>query len=212
VDEKKNFGQRLAEARKRKGLTQEWIAKATDVSKQNVSSWERGIIYPSVDKLAVLGRLLQASLDHLVGGNDITPSSSGQPPEALEVPVMGTLQSRSFREKALEPTGETVVVPRERLITDFALKVVDDHAGAAAPRDSVVSFCAARRYGRTPEAGRLVAVARNRGDLYEVTLWRVAADAAGHLVLEALDGRPPIQLGEGVELLGVATGVWTPLL
>lgn len=125
---------------------------------------------------------------------------------------MGTLQARSFREKALDPTGETVVVQRDRLVTDFAMRMMDDHGGVQAPRNSVVSFCAAHHYGRTPEPGRLVAVSRKRGDLHEVTLWRVAVDGGRRLVLEALDGgRPPLALGEDVELLGVATGVWTPL-
>ena len=51
-------GMRIAEARKRAGLTQAKVAEKMDVSFQAVSAWERDEYLPDTDKLARLAEVL----------------------------------------------------------------------------------------------------------------------------------------------------------
>ena len=60
------FGNRLYELRKQKGLSQEELASCLDVTRQTVSKWELGDSTPDMDKLVLLGELFEISLDELV--------------------------------------------------------------------------------------------------------------------------------------------------
>ena len=62
------FGNRLYELRKQKGLSQEELANRLDVTRQTVSKWELGDSAPDMDKLVALGELFEISLDELVLG------------------------------------------------------------------------------------------------------------------------------------------------
>ena len=62
------FGNRLYELRKQKGLSQEELASRLDVTRQTVSKWELGDSTPDMDKLVTLGELFELSLDELVLG------------------------------------------------------------------------------------------------------------------------------------------------
>lgn len=53
-----NFHERLAEARRARGLTQSEIAEKLDVSFQAVSLWERGETVPDTEKLYQTSRVL----------------------------------------------------------------------------------------------------------------------------------------------------------
>jgi len=63
----KQVGQRIADRRKRLGLTQQRMADALHVSFQAVSKWENGSSLPDVTLLAPIARLLQTSVDALLG-------------------------------------------------------------------------------------------------------------------------------------------------
>ena len=58
---------RLAELRKKKGLSQEELADMLHVSRQAVSKWERGEASPDTDNLIELAKIYGISLDELVG-------------------------------------------------------------------------------------------------------------------------------------------------
>lgn len=62
------FGNRLYELRKQKGLSQEELANRLDVTRQTVSKWEVGDSAPDMEKLIALGELFGISLDELVLG------------------------------------------------------------------------------------------------------------------------------------------------
>ena len=62
------FGNRLYELRKQKGLSQEELANRLDVTRQTVSKWELGDSTPDMDKLVALGELFEISMDELVLG------------------------------------------------------------------------------------------------------------------------------------------------
>ena len=61
------LGNRLAELRKKHGLSQEELADQLGVSRQAVSKWERGEASPDTDNLIELARIYGISLDELLG-------------------------------------------------------------------------------------------------------------------------------------------------
>jgi flagellar biosynthesis component FlhA len=62
----KNFGDKLANARKEKGYTQEELAKRLGVTPQAVSKWERGLGYPDLELLYFICEVLECSADNLL--------------------------------------------------------------------------------------------------------------------------------------------------
>ena len=61
------FGNRLKELRKQKGLTQEQLAKRLWVTKSIISAYESGVKFPSLDMLIKLARTFNISTDYLLG-------------------------------------------------------------------------------------------------------------------------------------------------
>ena len=52
----------IAEARKRRGLTQEQLAEKLFVTRQAVSRWERGEVIPGIDTLKLIAMVLEEPL------------------------------------------------------------------------------------------------------------------------------------------------------
>ena len=61
-----SFADRLKEARRISGLSQEELAAQLDVSRQAVGKWEQGQSYPEVEKLLSLCAVLNTSMDALM--------------------------------------------------------------------------------------------------------------------------------------------------
>lgn len=62
-----SFGKKLQMLRKKNQLSQEGLAEMLGVSRQAVSKWELEEGYPEVDKLLILSKKLNISLDSLLG-------------------------------------------------------------------------------------------------------------------------------------------------
>ncbi|MFC6261526.1 helix-turn-helix domain-containing protein [Levilactobacillus fujinensis] len=60
------FGERIKHARQHQNLTQETVATELHVTRQTISSWERGKSYPDIDSLIRLSDYYQLSLDTLL--------------------------------------------------------------------------------------------------------------------------------------------------
>lgn len=65
--DQQRIGANIMKARKAKGYTQMTLADALGVSFQAVSNWERGQTCPDIANLSVLSRLLDISIDELLG-------------------------------------------------------------------------------------------------------------------------------------------------
>ncbi len=61
-----SFAENLKQLRKERNLTQEDLAELLDVSRQAVSKWEQGEGYPETEKLLLLSKQLNISLDTLM--------------------------------------------------------------------------------------------------------------------------------------------------
>ena len=66
-----NFNERLADLRRKKGLSQEQLGYELGVSRQTVSKWELGQSYPDFQRLVLLSDYYEISLDELVRGVDV---------------------------------------------------------------------------------------------------------------------------------------------
>ena len=66
-----SIGEKLAELRKQKNLTQEKVAEELNVTRQTISNWELGQTIPDLEQSKSLSKLYQISLDELVD-NDMT--------------------------------------------------------------------------------------------------------------------------------------------
>ena len=81
-----SFGENLQLIRKKNQLSQEGLAEMLGVSRQAVSKWELGEGYPEVDKLLLLSKKLNVSLDSLLGEeNTMAVSEEGKPSAAIRI-------------------------------------------------------------------------------------------------------------------------------
>ncbi|MGY0373223.1 helix-turn-helix transcriptional regulator [Clostridium sp. JNZ J1-5] len=60
-----SFAENLKQIRNEKELTQERLAELLDVTRQAVYKWEQGVGYPKTEKLIILAKVLNTSLDWL---------------------------------------------------------------------------------------------------------------------------------------------------
>lgn len=80
-----SFGENLQAIRKQNQLSQEGLAEMLGVSRQAVSKWELGEGYPEVDKLLILSKKLNISLDSLLGGEKTAISEEGRPSDTIRI-------------------------------------------------------------------------------------------------------------------------------
>ena len=59
-------GEKIAELRRQKSITQEQLSQMLNVSRQSVSRWEMDAAFPETEKLIRLSRLLNCSIDFLL--------------------------------------------------------------------------------------------------------------------------------------------------
>lgn len=59
-------GEKIAILRKQRGLTQESLGEQIGVSRQAVSKWESDVTFPETDKLILLSKLFNVSVDYLL--------------------------------------------------------------------------------------------------------------------------------------------------
>lgn len=96
------FKDHLTALRAERGLTQEELARALNVTRQTISKWERGLVAPDTVNLSALGRLYGVSLDELVNGplqEEPTPEEETPPdlpPETAPAPRRSALSRRAW--------------------------------------------------------------------------------------------------------------------
>ena len=66
-----DFGEKLQELRKSRGMTQEELAEALFVSRTAVSKWESGRGWPSIDSLKAISTFFDITIDELLSGEKL---------------------------------------------------------------------------------------------------------------------------------------------
>lgn len=69
------IGQKIADGRKAKNLTQEQLAELMSVTRQSISRWESDLSYPDMDKISYLAEVLDVSCDYLLRDDVDEPKS-----------------------------------------------------------------------------------------------------------------------------------------
>lgn len=67
ADMDRTIAERLATLRKDAGMSQEDLAIKLGVTRQAISRWERGKVYPDTENIIMLARLYGLSIDALLG-------------------------------------------------------------------------------------------------------------------------------------------------
>lgn len=91
------IGERLREARIRRGLTQAEVAEKLGVTRSVIARYESGINDPPSENISKLAEILGVSADYLLGRTDNPTSSngSGGPPIEEEFPEVVNVLRRS---------------------------------------------------------------------------------------------------------------------
>jgi transcriptional regulator with XRE-family HTH domain len=79
------FNERLKAYRKKAGLSQEQFASALNVKQYNVSDYEVGRSEPSIELLIKIAKILEISIDELLGNDNAPLSVEGKEKKLLEV-------------------------------------------------------------------------------------------------------------------------------
>ncbi len=62
------LGERIQDLRKKKGYSQEKLAKYLNMSRQAIAKWEQNICEPSIDCLILMAQFFEVNLDYLITG------------------------------------------------------------------------------------------------------------------------------------------------
>ena len=92
--EKQTLGQKIAELRKAKNMTQLELANQLNITDKAVSKWERDISCPDINTFPKLAEVLEVSVDELLQANSLKDEttedgsvSSSESPVALDPTV-----------------------------------------------------------------------------------------------------------------------------
>lgn len=127
---------RIAEARKQRGMTQAQLAKKMGTSQQNVQRWESGKMQPRADTIAKMARILNSTMDYLLG-LDTSKTAPYIPSREIEVPLYGSIAAGTPIE--MIPVDETFSIPsamHDRYPNAFLLKVDGNSMNRILPNGS----------------------------------------------------------------------------
>ena len=159
------LGTRIADARKKKGMTQDQLAEAMGVSSQAVSKWENDISCPDITLLPQLADYFGMSVDDLLRGPAAPAAQLVPEAERKDINKMmlkvNVLSVKGDKVKvnlpmALVKTGLEIGLTMEGMGNYEALKNVDLEAILRLVEQGVI--------------GKLVEVESAEGDIVEVTV------------------------------------------
>ena len=94
-----DFSKKLKLIRKEKKLSQEELAELLSVSRQAVSKWESGVGYPETEKLLLLSKELNVSLDYLLLDENRIEERKVEEPKMVAYAASGKIAITTFDKK-----------------------------------------------------------------------------------------------------------------
>jgi transcriptional regulator with XRE-family HTH domain len=67
-----NIGERITQLRKQQNLSQEQLAKKTEVSRTIIGNYERNTNTPSIEVLIKLSKVFNVSMDYMIGEGELS--------------------------------------------------------------------------------------------------------------------------------------------
>ena len=80
----RDFGAKIADLRKKKGLTQAQLADMLNISNKTISRWETGEGYPEVTLLSPLAKALGVTVDEMLAEPEPEAESVQEQPDRFE--------------------------------------------------------------------------------------------------------------------------------
>lgn len=99
------FPERLIQLRTQRGLSQEELAEALNVSRQTIGKWENGQVQPELPGLLAISRFFAISLDALVKGGCCELSAPAISPDADFVAFLLSAKRSTYAAHAPEGTS-----------------------------------------------------------------------------------------------------------
>ena len=87
------FQRRLKELRKSRGISQQKMAEQLYISQQAYAKYETGASSPNPETLSTIAKLLNVTVDDLLGSNDSVIQTLSTPSKGVWVPVLGKVQA-----------------------------------------------------------------------------------------------------------------------
>lgn len=112
------FADNLKSIRKERNISQEELAEIIGVSRQAVSKWEQGSGYPEMEKLLVLSKELNVSLDYLMLGE-----------------IKSTENNKALSNNIIVPTGKITIKSYDGKSIVNCYKVLASHVMYNAKHD-----------------------------------------------------------------------------
>ena len=115
------LGERIANARSERGLSQQELANQLGIKKSNLEQWESGKTAPRANHMNQLAGVLNVPLLWLMGGSDMPPSTMG--PDSQETTG---LEGRLMRAERLVQELEQIIGELRRETELVQQRINDD--------------------------------------------------------------------------------------
>ncbi len=122
-----SFASKLQELRTEHGVSQEELAEMLHVSRQSVSKWERGKVYPEIDKLIALSDYFGVSLDELLKEKKESAVTPRRPVNLEKESSQRTAYPENSADDEIYPQRTAFAQPGG----GFRHEIVSDNAGLA---------------------------------------------------------------------------------
>ncbi len=127
------LSQKLVIIRKTKGITQDELAKALDVSRQSVHKWESGQCYPEVPKIIKMKEIFEISFDELLNEEIEIALPEKKKRRSVKKDENSTASENEQRtreeikEEISTPEAEiTAPIPEEPAIEEISVEVINE--------------------------------------------------------------------------------------
>ena len=107
-----SVGQRIAQLRTERNMSQSQLAAAMEVSRQAVSKWENGLSTPDATKMILLADVLDTDLEYLTTGRQVVPS---RPPIVLTEVQTVEVEVERIVEKPVIQVVEKIVEKKVKI-------------------------------------------------------------------------------------------------
>lgn len=99
-----NYGQKIAELRKKKKLTQSALGEKLNITAQAVSKWENNLSEPDIDSLKKMCEIFEVSMDELLG-NPVPAKETAEPEPVKQTVEQPARIINGYCEACKKPVG-----------------------------------------------------------------------------------------------------------
>lgn len=131
------FGSRIAEARKKNGMTQRELAELLDVTDKAVSKWECGKGFPEITLLPKLSRILGIKPEDLLSDRTVQTETAGSQTGSDPIPAEEIEPQVQLVTNVIKYSGEQ----RRRKLSRLVFPIIGASLGLSAFVCLLVDFC-----------------------------------------------------------------------